>query len=119
MMELREIGPGFGVEVLGIGLAEVASSDAAYAAVRGAFEAHSVLLFRDQRVTDELQVAFSRRFGPLETATPASLGEGTPFTILTNIDPATGALVAPDDKESLRARANQLWHTDSCFKVPP
>jgi alpha-ketoglutarate-dependent 2,4-dichlorophenoxyacetate dioxygenase len=119
LMELKVLGPGFGAEVLGIGLADIASRDDAYAAVRGAFEEHSVLLFRDQVITDERQVAFSRRFGPLEMATTASIGEGTPFNILTNIDPVTGALVPPDDKEALRARANQLWHTDSCFKVPP
>jgi alpha-ketoglutarate-dependent 2,4-dichlorophenoxyacetate dioxygenase len=27
--------------------------------------------------------------------------------------------VPPDHKESLRSRANQLWHTDSSFKAPP
>ena len=118
-MELKELGPGFGAEVRGIGLAEVAASAAAYSAVRAAFDTHSVLLFRNQTITDELQVAFSRRFGPLETAKAASLGEGTPFSILTNVDRATGALVPPDHKEALRARANQLWHTDSCFKAPP
>lgn len=119
MIEVQQLGPGFAAEVRGVGLADVAADDAAYAAVRNAFETHSVLLFRNQPITDELQVAFSRRFGPLEIAKAASLGEGTPFSILTNIDSATGALVAPDHKEALRARANQLWHTDSCFKAPP
>ena len=117
-MEIKLIGPGFAAEVRGAGLAEVAESDAAYAAVRAAFESHSVLLFRDQPVTDALQVAFSQRFGPLEIAKAASRGEGTPFSILTNIEP-DGSLVPPDHKEALRARANQLWHTDSCFKDPP
>jgi alpha-ketoglutarate-dependent 2,4-dichlorophenoxyacetate dioxygenase len=87
--------------------------------VRAAFEEHSVLVFRGQPVTDELQVAYSKRFGPLEIAKVASLGEGTPFSILTNIDRATGRLVPPDHKEVLRARANQLWHTDSSFKETP
>lgn len=118
-MEVITIGPGFGAEVRGCGLAEVADDDRAYAAVRAAFEEHSVLVFRGQPITDELQVAFSQRFGPLEVAKAASLGEGTPFSILTNIDRATGKLVPPDHKESLRARANQLWHTDSSFKAPP
>lgn len=118
-MDLKPLGPGFGAEVCGVGFAEVAARDDAYTAVRAAFEEHSVLLFRHQPITDELQVAFSRRFGPLEVAKAASLGEGTPFSILTNIDRATGALVPPDHKEALRARANQLWHTDSSFKVPP
>lgn len=117
-MELITLGPGFAAEVRGAGMAEVAADDAVYAAVRAAFEEHSVLVFRNQPITDELQVAFSRRFGPLEIAKAASRGEGTPFSILTNIEP-DGTLVPPDHKEALRARANQLWHTDSCFKIPP
>ncbi|MGH8661355.1 MAG: TauD/TfdA dioxygenase family protein [Burkholderiales bacterium] len=117
-MELKMVGPGFAAEVRGVGLADVAERDEAYAYVRAAFEAHSVLVFRGQPITDELQIAYSRRFGPLEIAKAASRGEGTPFSILTNIEP-DGSLVPPDHKEALRARANQLWHTDSCFKDPP
>jgi len=117
-MELAPLGPGFAAEVRGAGMADVAASDDVYAAVRAGFEEHSVLVFRGQPVTDELQVAFSRKFGPLETAKAASRGEGTPFSILTNVEP-DGSLVPPGHKEELRARANQLWHTDSCFKVPP
>jgi alpha-ketoglutarate-dependent 2,4-dichlorophenoxyacetate dioxygenase len=117
-METRLIGPGFAAEVRGVGLADVAERDDAYAFVRAAFEAHSVLLFRGQPVTNELQLAYSKRFGPLEVAKAASRGEGTPFSILTNVEP-DGSLVPPDHKEALRARANQLWHTDSCFKDPP
>lgn len=122
-MNLRPLHPDFGAELLGVSLADVAApgalGEAAYALVRAAFEAHSVLLFRGQEITDELQVAFSRRFGTLEVAKVASLGEGTPFSILTNVDPATGRLVPPDHKEALRAKANQLWHTDSSFKQHP
>lgn len=117
-MEVIPLGPGFAAEIRGIGMTEVAADAAAYAVVRAAFEEHSVLVFRNQPITDELQVAFSRRFGPLEIAKAASRGEGTPFSILTNMEP-DGTLVPPNHKEALRARANQLWHTDSCFKVPP
>ena len=111
-MEIKPLGPGFAAEVRGAGLADVAQRDDAYAAVRAAFEQHSVLLFRGQPVTDELQLAYSKRFGPLEVAKAASRGEGTPFSVLTNVEP-DGTLVPPDHKEALRARANQLWHTDS------
>ena len=117
-LELKLLGPDFAAEVRGVGLADVAQRDEAYAAVRAAFEEHSVLLFRGQTITDELQVAYSKRFGPLEIAKAASRAEGTLFSILTNIEP-DGSLVPPDHKEALRARANQLWHTDSCFKDPP
>lgn len=118
-MEVVRLGPGFAAEVRGAGLAEVAASDAVYAAVRAAFEEHSVLLFRGQTITDEAQVAFSQRFGRLETAKAASLGEGTPFSIITNIDRQGGGFVGSDHKEALRARANQLWHTDSSFRAVP
>ncbi len=118
-MQIIPLGPGFFAEVRGAGLADVVASDDAYAQVRAAFEEHSMLLFRRQPVTNELQAAFSVRFGPLEIAKVASLGEGTPYSILTNIDRNTGVIVPPDHKEALRARANQLWHTDSTFKIPP
>src|SRR5689334_19664200 len=117
-VEIKPLGPGFAAEIRGVGLADVAKSDDAYRKVRAAFEEHSVLLFRGQPVTDELQLAYSKRFGPLELSKAASRGEGTPYSILTNVEP-DGSLVPPDHKEALRARANQLWHTDSCFKDPP
>jgi len=117
-MELKLLGPGFAAEVRGVSMADVAERDDAYREVRAAFEQHSVLLFRGQPVTDELQVAYSKRFGPLELAKAASRAEGTPFSVLTNVEP-DGSLVPPNHKEALRARANQLWHTDSCFKDPP
>ncbi|MGH7186624.1 MAG: TauD/TfdA dioxygenase family protein, partial [Pseudomonadota bacterium] len=96
-MELRMLGPGFAAEVRGIGLADVAERDDAYASVRAVFEAHSVLVFRGQPITNELQLAYSKRFGPLEVAKAASRGEGTPFSILTNIEP-DGSLVPPGHK---------------------
>jgi alpha-ketoglutarate-dependent 2,4-dichlorophenoxyacetate dioxygenase len=117
-MEIVPLGPGFAAELRGMTLADVAASDAAYKEVRAAFEEHSVLLFRRQPITDELQIAYSARFGPLELGKVASLGEGKFTAILTNMD-GNGGVVPPDHKEALRARANQLWHTDSSFKETP
>jgi alpha-ketoglutarate-dependent 2,4-dichlorophenoxyacetate dioxygenase len=117
-MESVALGPGFGAELRGVGLADVVADDACYRAVRAAFERHSLLLFRRQAITDALQEAFSARFGPLEITKVGSLGAGTHFVRLTNIGP-DGGLVPPDHREALTARANQLWHTDSSFKAVP
>jgi len=117
-MDIVPLGPGFGAELPGVTLADVASDDAAYAAVRAAFEEHSVLVFRDQEVTDELQLAFSRRFGPPEVTKVGSQGTGSHFVILSTID-ADGNVAPPDHRLSLRSKANQLWHTDSSFKRVP
>jgi len=118
-MEIVPLHPEIGAEIRGASMADVATNDDIYKAVRAAFEEYSVLLFRKQIISDEMQVAYSAKFGPLEAAKAASLAEGTPFSILTNVDPSTGNLVPPDHKEALRAKANMLWHTDSSFKQLP
>ena len=117
-MDVIPLGPGFGAELRGITLSDVAGDDAAYAAVREAFEEHSVLVLRGQNVTDEVQLAFSRRFGPPEVTKVGSQGTGTHFVVLTTIGP-DGKVVPPDHRMALRSKANQLWHTDSSFKRVP
>ena len=116
-MELVPLGPGFGVEVRGVSLLDVASDGEAYKAVRAAFEEHSLLLFRDQDIADDVQAAYSRAFGPLELTKISSLGQNTFYSRLTNN--MKGKIVPPDDRQILVAKANALWHTDSSFKKTP
>lgn len=117
-MELVPLGPGFGVEVRGVSILDVATDADAYKAVRAAFEEHSLLLFRDQPIADDIQVAYSRAFGPLELTKVASLGAGGFYSRLTNVG-ANGEIVPPTDRQVLVAQANALWHTDSSFKKTP
>jgi alpha-ketoglutarate-dependent 2,4-dichlorophenoxyacetate dioxygenase len=117
-MEIVPLGPGFAAELRGVTLAQIAADDAAYAAARAAFEEHSVLVFRGQGVTDEAQLAFSRRFGPPEVTKVGSQGTGTHFVILSTIG-EDGKVVPADHRLALRNKANQLWHTDSSFKRVP
>jgi alpha-ketoglutarate-dependent 2,4-dichlorophenoxyacetate dioxygenase len=117
-VEIIPLGPGFAAEVREVSLDQVAADDGVYAVVRAAFEEHSVLVFRGQDVTDELQLAFSRRFGPPEVTKVGSLGTGTHFVRLSTIG-EDGQVVAPDHRLALRNKANQLWHTDSSFKAVP
>jgi alpha-ketoglutarate-dependent 2,4-dichlorophenoxyacetate dioxygenase len=117
-MDIVPVGPGFAAELRGVTLKEIVSDDAAYGAARAAFEQHSVLVFRGQAVTDESQLAFSRRFGEPEVTKVGSLGTGTHFITLTTIGP-DGKVVPPDHRYALRNKANQLWHTDSSFKAVP
>src|SRR5215510_13709151 len=117
-MDIVPLGPGFAAELRGVTLVEIAADDAAYQTARAALEEHSVLVFRGQDVTDEAQLAFSRRFGPLETTKVGSLGVGTNLVILSTID-EHGRVVSADHRLALRNKANQLWHTDSTFKSVP
>ena len=117
-MDIIPLGPGFAVELFGVKVAEVVTDAAVYSAVRAAFEEHSVLVFRDQEVDDDAQLAFSRCFGPPEVTKVGSQGTGTHFVILSTIG-KNGKVVPADHRLALRNRANQLWHTDSSFKRIP
>ena len=108
----------YGVEIRDVTLVDVAASDEAYQTVRAAFEEHSVLLFRNQEISDDVQAAFSRAFGPLELVKVGSVGAGTFYTRQHNIA-QDGSLVPETHRQALTARANQLWHTDSSFKRIP
>lgn len=117
-MEIVPLGPGFAAELRGVTLAEIAADNARYKEARAALEEHSVLVFRGQDVTDEAQLAFSRRFGALEVTKVGSQGAGTNLVILTTID-ENGKVVPADHRLAMRNKANQLWHTDSTFKRVP
>jgi alpha-ketoglutarate-dependent 2,4-dichlorophenoxyacetate dioxygenase len=117
-VQLIPLADGFGAEVRGVTLLDVASDADAYNAVREAFEAHSLLLFREQPIADDVQVAFSRAFGPLEITKAYSVGAGGFYSRLTNVGP-NGDIVPPTHRQILIAQANALWHTDSSFKPTP
>src|SRR6185312_8686404 len=93
--------------------------DATFAEIRTALDHHSVLIFHDQSLDDERQVAFSRRFGPLETSGKANPATGTHFARQSNLDIATGAVIPAEDRRMVYQKGNYLWHSDSSFKPVP
>jgi alpha-ketoglutarate-dependent 2,4-dichlorophenoxyacetate dioxygenase len=114
--------PCLGAEVTGVDLAGDVD-DRTFTAIKAAFEEYSVLVFRDQRLTDERQRAFSERFGPLET-TINSIGQEKrlhPNLVdLSNTDPEDERrLMDWTDRRMVYQSGNQLWHTDSSFKPVP
>ncbi len=117
-ISVRPLHPLFCAEISG---ADTGSpmDDATFAEIRAAFEAYSVLIFRDQTLSDETQIAFSRRFGPLEVAGKANPATGTPFARQSNLDIRTGAVIPPEDRRMIYQKGNYLWHSDSSFKPVP
>ena len=93
--------------------------DSTWAEIRAAFDEHSVLLFRGQPLDDDQQIAFSRRFGPLEVTRSMNPAAGTPFARQSNLDIKTGDVIPPDDRRMVYQLANMLWHSDSSFKGVP
>ena len=116
---VRRLHPHFAAEIQGVNLRDV--DEPTFAQIRAAFEEHSVLVFHDQHVSDDDQIAFTRRFGPLE-GTTRSIAQNTrvapQIADLSNVD-AEGHTMDADDRRMLYHKGNQLWHSDSSFKPVP
>jgi alpha-ketoglutarate-dependent 2,4-dichlorophenoxyacetate dioxygenase len=116
-LEIRKVHPHIGAEVLGVDL-RVSLGDDVFERIRDAFIEHSVLVFRDQDIDDEQQVAFSARFGELER-TSFTVASDNPYIYkLSNID-RDGNVLPPDDAKRTFLVVNSRWHTDSSFRAIP
>lgn len=98
-------------EVTGIDLAEPLT-EAARDAIHDAFLAYQVLVFRDQKLSKDQQVAFTEQFGTLERHA------------LTNITPGAHPLVhmvtnlGPDGQPTGVVKSTR-WHSDKSFRESP
>ena len=93
------------------------------AAIHAGMDRFGVLVFPNQRLDDDEQVAFSRSLGPLEQATgdiaaPEERRLGMDLNDISNLD-KHGELLARDDRRRLFGLGNRLWHSDSSFKPVP
>lgn len=122
-MEIRQVGPCFAGEVSGIDLTQPLSAGE-IGAIHAGMDEYAVLVFHDQRFTDDQQLAFSRSLGELEEAIGTSLRAAneyrlpTTFADVSNLD-QNNKPFAHDDRRRLFAIGNRLWHSDSSFKVTP
>lgn len=117
MINFEKLHPRFGARATGVDLSDDLD-DEKFAELRDGFARHSVLLFPDQPLTDDQQIAFSKRLGPLEATKVGSYGAGTPLVILSNLG-EDGNVVPDDHRLNMVHKANSLWHSDSSFKPIP
>lgn len=105
-LEIRRVAGALGAEIGGVDLsAEL--SDETVAEIRRAFTEHQVIFFRDQALTPDQQVAFGRRFGPL------------------NIHPYVAGMAGhPEVMEIIKEPQDKVnfgggWHSDMSFLPEP
>jgi len=124
MPTLTVIRPGFVARVDGVHLArELAAADVAF--LCGAFQAHPVLFFHKQPLTQDEQLAFAAYWGEIEPpVSPYIYNRDNKRRLkhelsdISNLD-EDGKLIGKTDNRRLVNLANQLWHTDSTFKRTP
>ena len=119
-IELTPLHPTLGASVRGVDLTRPVLPEV-FAEIDAAFSHYGILVFPEQAVTDEQQLAFSRLFGPLEV-NPNYAGAKMRLRLdvadISNLD-TEGRMLARDDRRNLFNIGNQLWHTDSSFKRVP
>jgi alpha-ketoglutarate-dependent 2,4-dichlorophenoxyacetate dioxygenase len=119
-IEVTPLHPTLGAEIRGVDLTRPVASGV-FAEIEAAFNRYGILVFPEQPVTDEQQLAFSRLFGPLEVNpnyAGAKMRLRADIADISNLD-AEGQVLARDDRRNLFNLGNQLWHTDSSFKQVP
>ena len=78
----------------------------------------SVVVIRDQNITNDQHIKFSEFFGNLEQTKVGTDGSGSKLIILRNFD-EDGNIMPPTDRQRLNNLANKEWHSDSSFKKIP
>ncbi len=106
-MHISPLDATLGAVVTDVRLADL--SEAAWSEIERAFHEHAVLVFPGQHVTRAEQIAFARRFGPIEV-----LFEGYDAVPISTVDRA-GEVFDPDHPVMQVVRGNQGWHTDSSY----
>jgi alpha-ketoglutarate-dependent 2,4-dichlorophenoxyacetate dioxygenase len=122
-VSVRRLHPLFVGEVSGVDLRRSIDQET-FSAIEAALDRYAVLIFRNQMLKDEQQIAFSRLFGPLETSI-GTIRKGrrhrlrsTELADLSNLD-ENDNIRSLSDRWRMMMLANQLWHTDSSFKPVP
>jgi taurine dioxygenase len=107
-IEVRPIAGSLGAEIHGVDLARPLSNSATDE-LRRAFVEHLVLFFRDQRLTPEEQLAFTRLFGPICRV---------PYVKHMDEYPDIIAVLKEADERKISTFGN-AWHSDFSFLESP
>jgi alpha-ketoglutarate-dependent 2,4-dichlorophenoxyacetate dioxygenase len=122
-ISIRQIHPVFMGEVSGIDLTRPLPREEV-AALEAGMDQYAVLVFRDQRIDNDQQMAFTRNFGAIEEARGGNITHSDQHRLppgmndVSNLDRDNKPL-ARDDRRRLFNLANQLWHSDSSFRAVP
>ena len=122
-ISITELKPGFMGEVSGLDITQPLTR-AQVAELEAGMDRYAVLIYHDQRFTDEQQKAFSLNFGPLEETAGGNVTKDADRRLdpdmadVSNLG-ADHKPLARDDRRRLFNLGNQLWHSDSSFRAVP
>jgi len=124
-ISITPLTPVFAGEVAGVDCSRALEPETV-AAIEAGMDRYAVLVFRDQRLDDEQQLAFTRHFGELENyATAGHIRRreeqrlAVPGIIdFSNLD-KDGNIMSAEDRVWFFKLGDRLWHSDSSFRPIP
>jgi len=120
---IRQIHPVFVGEVSGLDIARPLSPEDV-TAIDAGMDRYAVLVFHDQTITDEQQMAFTRQLGPLENARGGNITKPEDRRLTVGMNDVSnlgkdGGLLERDSRQRAFNIGNMLWHSDSSYRVIP
>jgi taurine dioxygenase len=112
-IEIVPTGAAVGAEIRGVDLAR-SPDDATFTAIERAFNEHGVIFFRNQDITPQQQVDFTRRFGEIEFNI-----FGERWSIPGNPEIVVVSNITEDGNPIGIKRAGENWHSDMCYTARP
>ena len=113
--------PALGAEIRGVDMRGPLDAETLQA-VREAWMKHLVLVFPDQRITDQEHVAFTRHFGEPEIFHQTSLhlrsDRVKEIFLVSNVD-GDNRLMKPSEPSQKQLSSSRQWHTDSSYRPMP
>ena len=120
---IKQLHKDFVGEVSGLDLSKPLSSDAVEQIEQG-MDKFGVLIFHDQDITDDQQIAYTKNFGELELHIGSNVLKANErrlrieFADVSNLD-QSGEVLKRGDRRRMFNLGNRLWHSDSSFRVTP
>jgi alpha-ketoglutarate-dependent 2,4-dichlorophenoxyacetate dioxygenase len=120
---IRQLHPHFVGEVSGLDLRKPLTKQEAIE-VEAAMDKYAVLVFHDQDITDEQQLAFALNFGEREDARGGNIVKPQDSRLSTGLNDVSnlgkdGKPLPRDSRAHLFNLGNCLWHSDSSFRPIP
>lgn len=115
---VTKLNPALGAEITGIDLSLPLDPEQIQE-FRDALDTYGVLCFRDQKLSEHQQIAFTEQWGPLEDFPEENktVAASTVYNVA-NVS-AQGEHLPETDHRVIFQKVNALWHTDSSYRYVP
>lgn len=122
-LAIRQLQKHFVGEVSGLDLRKPLTKEQARE-VEAAMDQYAVLVFHDQDLSDEQQMAFALNFGEREEARGGTVVKQADYRLTTGLNDVSnlgkdGKVLPRDSRAALFNLGNWLWHSDSSFRPIP